>query len=84
MECGVWSVECGVKERFALEYKKEKSIAQRIISEVFPQASVGVEGVWTSSRVFFPKQSPSLQCTPKIIDPGEYRPGYRPRQDQPR
>ena len=48
MECGVWSVECGGKERCALEYKKEKSIAQRIISEL---ASVGVEGVWTSSQV---------------------------------
>ena len=72
-------MECGVKERCALEYKKEKSIAQRIISEL---ASVGVEGVWTSSQVkgsalagYFVTlslakadkegQSPSLQRAPK-------------------
>ena len=62
----MWSVECGVKERCALEYKKEKSIAQRIISEL---ASAGVEGVWTSSQVFFPKQSPcGVLCHAVVCD----------------
>ena len=43
-------MECGVVERFALKIKRKKHSAA-LTSEFFPQASVGVEGVWTSSRV---------------------------------